>query len=521
MADLANRTSVAGGLVYTHPLTGETFDSVTTVLDLVDKTALKQWAANLAADFVIEHIPQFLAAVLTPECGNTNNRCYTKHGKDQRCERCPCGQCQPCWRRRAIHRHRFESGRRAEEGIECHAAIHHWITTGGQVVEMRPEVRPYFGSFLAWVREYGLHPNGQPGQGDWEQLEITLLNREHRYAGTSDGAVWISRGRTPSADHIVDRIGGPNADRVLVRIDYKTREKPDEQLYYDMPLQAVAYERCPVAMLPDGREFAPPSTHARAVLQLRPGEQYSFKPMLSDDAVFEAFLGVLRAYHWIKGPGKNAFDLEVWAAIPPGVLGAPELSDPWAVDDPDQCPRCDHKRHEGHACDPGCFCPPEPDRVVVPFRSNSSVAAQMAQVVPLRTAGELKSAVDAGANPTNVTIVEPGDLPQSVCGYTETHEPHAYEVPYNGDDGPFTLSHWCPGVSPDPFAAHNDPAQVKADATRPPRKGMPKNEAKPAKKATKAAKKTAPAKSSVTVDSIRNFDPGPPDQTALDEPIPF
>lgn len=434
MSDPANRsTSAAGGKVYTHPLTGELFDSVTTILDLVDKSALKQWAANLSADFVIENLPQFVTSLLVVECGNTHNRCYQKHGRENRCERCPCGQCLPCWRRRAAYRHSYESSRRSEEGVETHAAIHHWVTTGGQRIEMRPEVVPYFESFLVWVRDYGLHPNGQPGQGDWEQLEITLLNREHMYAGTSDGAVWIRRGRSAAGDHIVDRIGGPNASQVLVRVDYKTREKPDERLFHDMPLQGVAYESCPVAMLPDGREFAPPSTHARAVLQLRPGGAYSFKPMLSDTETFEAFLGVLRAYRWIRGPGKTAFDLDVWAAVPPGVLGTPELADPWADTPPwDDAP-----------------APlPTPTAPYVPAGS------------PLVTEAEV------------VRLPEPPqEAPESV---------------------------------PDPFAAHNGPAQVKADTKRPAR-----------------SRRTTPVTTDATLQSIKDFKVGNPDQTALDEPIPF
>jgi hypothetical protein len=454
MADPANRlTNVAGGKYYQHPVTDEKFDSVTTILDLMDKAALKQWASNLAADFVIEHLPQFTTAVIYPECGNTNNRCHLKHGRENRCERCPCGQCLPCWRRRAAYRHSYESSRRAEEGTEVHQAIHLWITTGGQVMSMTQPAKPYFESFLTWVQEYDLHPNGQPGQGDWEQLEITLLNRDHMYAGTSDGAVWIRRGRTEAADTIVDRIGGPNAEKVLVRVDYKTREKPDERLYNDMPMQGVAYERCTRAMLADGREFDPPTTHARAVLQLRPGA-YSFKPMLTDDSTFEAFLGVLRAYRWINGPGKSAFDMSVWASIPPGVLGTPGLPDPW--DDINYemaptCSRCDHAPHGGHACDPGCSCPPEPPSDPPMALDNTIVARPY-----------------VAASSPRVTGAEVVPLP------------------------------------PDPFTAHNNDKQVKADG----------------RKATRT-RKTPAVTTNATVQSIKDFQVGNADQTALDEPIPF
>jgi len=464
MADPANRlTNTAGGKFYQHPVTGEKFDSVTTILDLIDKAALKQWAANLSADFVIDHLPQFTTAVIVPECGNTNNRCHLKHGRDQRCERCPCGQCLPCWRRRAAYRHSYESSRRAEEGTEVHQAIHLWITTGGQVMSMSEAAKPYFGSFLAWVQDYDLHPNGQPGQGDWEQLEITLLNREHMYAGTSDGAVWIRRGRTEAADAVVDRIGGPNAEKVLVRVDYKTREKTKEALYNDMPMQGVAYERCTRAMLADGREFDPPSTHARAVLQLRPLDAclgaglppFTFKPMLTDDSTFDAFLGVLRAYRWINGPGKNAFDMSVWAAIPPGVLGTPELDDPWMDDPP------------GPPSDPGVEALAE------------SVRWASEATVPLPDDGPPMALDDSIA----------AAKPYVAAGSPRVTD--AQVVPL-------------PPLPPDPFAAHNGAEQVKADTRK-----------------TARNRKTPAVTTNATVQSIKDFKVGTPDQSALDESIPF
>ena len=262
MAEPANRqTNPAGGKYYVHPLTNERFDSVTTILDLVDKAALKIWAGMVAADYAVDNLPAIWAAQMTPACGNTFNKCYLKHGRGSSCERCPCGRCERCWWRRIAWRHEAESNRRSQEGTEVHEAINAWILGGGSQISLRPEVRPYMDQFHQWVTDYGLHPNGPEGAGSWEQTEVTLLNRQHGYAGTSDGAVWIRRGASRLADEFLDRVGLRAVDDgALIRVDYKTREKPDERLYYDMPLQAVAYERCQVAMLPDGQEFPAPST---------------------------------------------------------------------------------------------------------------------------------------------------------------------------------------------------------------------------------------------------------------------
>lgn len=327
MAEPANRhTNPAGGKYYKHPVTGEVFDSITTVLDLVDKDKLKIWSAGLAADMAFEHLPQLLASVLVPECGNTYNRCYTKHGRDGHCERCPCGECQKCWHRRLAWKHGAESARRSQEGTELHEAANQWIVGGGTEVTLRPEVRPYMDSFLQWVQDYGLVPNNTGfGPGSWDQTECTLLNRDLMVAGTSDAAVWINPG-TPKADLLLLQLG---LDKALVRVDYKTREKPDEKLYYDMPLQGVAYESCTIAMLPDGSEHPAPRTDVRMLLQLRPGDpadpavpRYSFKTMLTDSGTLEAFKGVLVCYRWIHGAGKSPFD--------PGVSATrhPASSDP-------------------------------------------------------------------------------------------------------------------------------------------------------------------------------------------------
>lgn len=321
MAEPANRhTNAAGGKYYIHPVTGEQFDSVTTILELFDKGALKIWSAGLAADMAFEHLPQLLGSILNPECGNTYNRCYQKHGRDGRCERCPCGECQPCWHRRLKWKHSAESARRSDEGTEFHEAANLWIVGAGALPTVRKEVQPYVDTFLQWVQDYGLTPNNTGlGAGSWEQTECTLLNRALMYAGTSDAAVWIQRG-TPKANALLDRL---RLDRALVRVDYKTREKPDEALYYDMPLQGVAYEACSVAMLPDGTEIAAPKTDARVLLQLRPGD-YSFVPMLTNRGALDAFVGLLIAYRWVTGEGKKWFDPALDVTQHPTADGPPQ-----------------------------------------------------------------------------------------------------------------------------------------------------------------------------------------------------
>lgn len=341
------RDTPGGGKEYLHPITGERFDSVTTPLEFWDKTRLLQWATGLSAEMAIDSVPMLLQASLNPDCGNTHNRCYQKHGRENRCERCPCGACSACWQRRIQWRHAAESSRRADEGTELHTAINHWVLTGGDRTTLRPEVAPYFQTFLQWVADYGLKPHdglSPYGNSSWEQTEVTLINREHMYAGTSDAAVWIHESAGPAAGPFIQNLRKRgaipnNIDHALVRIDYKSREKPNEALFNDMALQGEAYENCTHVMLPDGTEHPAPKTAVRCILQVRP-DGYTFKVMKSGPRVFRVFLALLEAYRWARDEGgKAAFDQTLpWLNPQPfqpdppgGVLAVPDTSNPHGV----------------------------------------------------------------------------------------------------------------------------------------------------------------------------------------------
>lgn len=322
MAEPTNRkTNAAGGKYYDHPVTGERFDSVTTALDVVDKERLKIWAAGLAATEAFELLPLMNRSVLEPECGNSYNRCYLKHGKDTQCGRCPCGVCERCVHRRLKDKHFSESSRRANEGTEVHEAARFWVLNGGSEITLSEAAQPYWVQFKQWVSDYGLRPNDYPtdktwdlqqDRGSWEQTETTILNRDHMYAGTCDAAVWFVRGATTLATQICDRLGGK--DRVLVRIDYKTREKPKEELFRDHPLQLVGYDRCTVAMPDDGSEHELVQADACAVLQLRPGS-YTFRLVRTDDETFAAFLACLTIYRWLEGPALPSMAPEAFPVV--------------------------------------------------------------------------------------------------------------------------------------------------------------------------------------------------------------
>lgn len=466
MAEPANRkTSSSGGKYYIHPITEEKFDSVTTALDVVGKAALKIWAGMVAADMAFDILPQMTVSMLEPLCNNTFNRCYQKHGRAATCERCPCGKCEKCIWRRIAWRHEAESARRAQEGTEAHEAIKFWVTSGGKEVSLRQEVAPFWASFLQFVADYGLKPE------DWLANEITAINREHRYAGTADAVITIRRERSALAAEVCDLVG-PLCTEIIVRVDWKSREKGDERLYDDMPMQLVAYDRCTVGMLPNGDEWEVPKADICAIVQLRPGE-YSFKPAVTDDVTFSMFLHALSLYRWIGNEGKSAFDLEAVrrsvarrqaanTAIATEVIA--DVFDAQPVD--------------------------EDGNIVVELPTIPRDWASAAPTDPIELAPEVAQG--------------PPDLPP---------EPEF--------DDPWAPTEFIPVATETVVPAAGSLADLKAHGTA-------NTPAKPPTK--KAAKKATPKKSdpfqlaqtgSATLASLKDFDPGRPDPSALGDNIPF
>ena len=308
------QVSDKGGRFYLHPLrldpAGQPlcYWSVTTILGLKEKEALKFWAANLAAQEVADHLPTFLRAVLVEPCGRS--KCRT--------EPMPCQQCLPCLTHQAALRHVAVSERRKREGTAVHDLVEYWVTHDGETMpwkEMDHEegaphwdvLEPYWLQFLQFVADYGLTPQS------WKAAELKGFNHEHVYAGTLDGVLEIAP-VTLKAAKLLDRLGVAPGESALVVKDVKTREGDDKAFYSTFALQLAAYRRFET-LLPKGsaQEFPMPATVGGCILQLRPGG-YSFEPVLTDDATFEAFLALARHYPWEDEWGDRAVQVK---ALPP------------------------------------------------------------------------------------------------------------------------------------------------------------------------------------------------------------
>jgi hypothetical protein len=289
----ANAEQTDHGRFYVHPVTDERFMSVTTALKATPKDGLPPWAAGLAAAMAFTELPRLVVASRKRACGRSYARC--EHDYTAPCDGCPCGDCRECVEKVLKNQHWVESSRRADEGTRVHKAIEHWVLHDGVWPTVDDDIKPYLKTFLQFVVDYGLTPES------WEMTEGTILNRADGWGGTLDAHLRISWGRTELADDFCARLDAAGRD-VVVTADAKTREKPKPQLYEDHSMQLAAYRRGEVILLRDGTEHPLPATDGGAILQLRP-DGYLFRPVVTDDDTYGAFLGALRTYRWIVERG--------------------------------------------------------------------------------------------------------------------------------------------------------------------------------------------------------------------------
>ncbi|HEX8114788.1 MAG TPA: hypothetical protein VF516_43960 [Kofleriaceae bacterium] len=344
----------------TNPDTGveEHYWSVTTALSVKNKDGLKWWSAKLAARRAMANLPMLVRSQLVEACGRTWART-----EPLRCEK--CAECVQRW---VELFHVGESERRKHEGSAIHDAVESWIKTGEwrtpvdlaqPYLERHPDIvkmlPPYLERCRQWVEEYGLRPE------DFWASEMTVYHHGHKYAGTCDGALWLSP-RTKKAAQLMARILGrlPLPDeRILVIIDCKTREGEDTEIYDDHPLQLTAYrnaQTCRPSKVHD-REFPMPATHGAVIFQPRP-DGYAFRPVRTGPGEFKAFLAFLDGWRWTVEDGATSTQVGTFP-MPAGFE--------WPLPQPEPEPAADA---------------PLPTKKATAKRTRKKAAAPAAQVTP-------------------------------------------------------------------------------------------------------------------------------------------
>lgn len=289
----------------------ERFRSVTAPLGRWDKDGLLPWAGLLAGQSAFEELPRLVAALTIEDCGRTYHPNCDTHGWDVQCPQCRCKRCEPCVIRWLRDRHEAESRRRRDEGTRIHTIADHWASTGVWLVPDE-DIRAYIESFKLFVAEYGIRPD------DYELLEARVINRTYKYAGTLDAVVNIYRDRSAAAYNLMDRLtpdGQPRVQQARVLVDYKSREKPDRQLYLDQPPQLAGYRFGETLVLKDGTELPMLQVDACAVIQIRP-EKTELCLMLAEEPEFATFLALLQADEWALDRGRRAIGARTFSYAP-------------------------------------------------------------------------------------------------------------------------------------------------------------------------------------------------------------
>lgn len=256
-----------GSRVYIHPITGERFVSVTTVLSLVAKEALVYWAANLVQVKAMDMIPALVRSLRRKPCDmKGDDRCWA------------CRDCIALELRREPDRQRDEA---ADRGSRIHKVAEYYALHG-QIREHDADIAEYVKQWLRW-RE--IH------QVTFEASEVTVINRTHGYAGTLD---LVARcGWMPPKWGSKPRDGSVDLRNVPLYGDYKS----GRGVYDEHAWQLAAYRNAEAVLLPDGSEEPLPDGHAVFGLnvQIRP-DDFWMRPALVDQRSFGTFLRLLGVY---------------------------------------------------------------------------------------------------------------------------------------------------------------------------------------------------------------------------------
>ena len=203
---------------------GVEYPSVTTILGILDKPALKGWAAGCAVDYVREH----LDVIKNSENVHDAETILSD----------------------AVYAFKAVSRGATDIGSEVHHAIERYIKHGEDVRgDISDEAQHGFLAFLEWEEKNDV---------DWLESELTLYHDDEYYAGTCDaiaeiaGNIYLIDFKTSKAvyDEYRYQLAAyqkcrPDVPNVAVlRLDKETGEPEFKDLSYRLDVSKRAFERC-------------------------------------------------------------------------------------------------------------------------------------------------------------------------------------------------------------------------------------------------------------------------------------
>ena len=238
--------STPKGRFYQHPRSKKQVPSITNIIGMKDKPALKWWAAKMAATFAAQNI-------------NVIGQLKTEQERIDLIKGAPFRSTD----------NSSKVGDTVHDWIDGYAK--HFIATGG-ARDWEPEefedapltARRMWHQFLHMDSHY---------QVEWLVSEFTVWSEQYEFAGSGD---WIAR------------IGGQ-----VIYGDTKT----GNGVYPEVGLQVAAGANADYALDGNGEQYQLPAAERFAVLHVRP-TYTRLSPLENIDGCFKAFLGLRAVFEW-------------------------------------------------------------------------------------------------------------------------------------------------------------------------------------------------------------------------------
>lgn len=239
-----------GTRTYTHPLTGQTVPSVTTVLQVINKPALKAWTAKTVAEYAVDYQPSW-TGLPRNDAVDIIKKAATNYSQEA-----------------------------ADAGTDVHEYAEKYL------LNKTPDPNHQFVE-LAGNAYHNIRTIIETVKPEVITLECTAWNEQLGYAGSFDGL------------HLIDHNDGNGP--VLTLTDIKT----NTAVFADMALQLAAYKYATHIILDDGNQIPMPKV-ARCQIWHAPkiGEGRAVDITVDYDE-FAAFTAALDLWKWQQERAKQ------------------------------------------------------------------------------------------------------------------------------------------------------------------------------------------------------------------------
>jgi hypothetical protein len=244
------------GRYYQDPSTGELLISVTNALNVLSKPALAPAAAKVTAEYCLDNLPRAVKASRTP----ADAEAFLKDAK-------------------AEHKNVWES--RAGIGTRVHMQAEAHVL--GKPIAADEDAAPFIDQYRKFLDDAGIDL-----ETDVDGVEVTVIHRGARYAGTAD--LWVN---------IRKPFHGQPAGLWLVDLKTSLTSRPSA-FYRDHVLQLAGLRYAEVALAPDDSEHEVPEFVGAAILNLRT-DRYGFIPSPSNESAHAAFCRLVDASYYLHG----------------------------------------------------------------------------------------------------------------------------------------------------------------------------------------------------------------------------